>query len=1001
MFKKLTLFMMMLSLSGLPLFAQSSIVPYNPDRSADLFIDEALRDPTVENSFPIPDDAAFDELLAQTKAWRSELPKTSGIRRVELLVKLYQAHASFSYFLEDVRAGRIVVKRRYTNIPARLANHQRAIKAAAAQVLRFSRNAKITAQANYHLLSLQYLNTNIKSSSVAQLLKLKPKLNSYLRRRVDFLNGSHLIMYKNSNKGRSILRSVITSLPVEASAGARLILARSYAGLTKDYRRSGKLSTRYKSYTQTVSNNANRLSASDRSAVLSHLTLIWRTAEPRSSWSKTPFSLKHFEGISLTTALVEKAAIEDMKKKRYDRALSKYRALATVSKGSAIEERLDMRIIDLYRKSYQTKSDTQKIQAVFVSYEKKYQSKGKASTARSIRGQHQSLVMQKVAAAKGSRVSKNSRTEAIKTAYRYLQISTNAAEKIKYELDIASLYDLNKDYSKAVAVYLGIEQKVEASQKIKYLSLAINTQKKASAWPLQAPWNGIKKGHTADRTKLLALITRKYQQTGHWREVAHMGLLQINLGQIETAFELFNKQINSAPKASEARYASGLMVAAFQGAKNWDSLESLSRMLLQKRVQPLFKGRSYNPYMLLAEALFEGGKAAFAKSQWAKSAEKLKEFIASYKKDPRRKEGMFVLGQAFHNNANHPESIETYIALVKEYPANPYEKKALLLGGSWALPMAYEEQTIFFYQRFVNRYSSDKKALEVRPLLKELYIGRQLYGDAARIMENEISDRRLLKKDRIEQSLNVMQTEEKFGEIKFAMRGADAVRRLAPNDADAMTEVLAFETRVAASRKDYKKLRAIEKALTSMTINSRDHSEALAQVRFILAETSIKATKNEFFNLELTDPSSIIKKQMGLFQSMKKTFDNVCDAGVSSYCGPAMIMLSQATKYTLDAIENITIPQTLDEKTVDRFETSKFNHVNYLDQVASKAIDQALGLSEDGETTPDWSREIRWDVASDWNFEQTANHAGNGYVQWSADQVAAESNGFELDVGGL
>ena len=52
---------------------------------------------------------------------------------------------------------------------------------------------------------------------------------------------------------------------------------------------------------------------------------------------------------------------------------------------------------------------------------------------------------------------------------------------------------------------------------------------------------------------------------------------------------------------------------------------------------------------------------------------------------------------------------------------------------------------------------------------------------------------------------------------------------------------------------------------------------------------------------------------------MKSTFDNVCDAGISSYCGPAMVMLSQATKYTLDAIEDITIPQTLDEKTVDRF----------------------------------------------------------------------------------
>ena len=74
-----------------------------------------------------------------------------------------------------------------------------------------------------------------------------------------------------------------------------------------------------------------------------------------------------------------------------------------------------------------------------------------------------------------------------------------------------------------------------------------------------------------------------------------------------------------------------------------------------------------------------------------------------------------MLAQAYHNDAKHPESIESLIVLVNEYPGNKYEKTALLMGGEWTIPMAYEEQTIFFYQRFVNRYSRDKKVLGRSP----------------------------------------------------------------------------------------------------------------------------------------------------------------------------------------------------------------------------------------------------------------------------------------------
>ena len=130
---------------------------------------------------------------------------------------------------------------------------------------------------------------------------------------------------------------------------------------------------------------------------------------------------------------------------------------------------------------------------------------------------------------------------------------------------------------------------------------------------------------------------------------------------------------------------------------------------------------------------------------------------------------------------------------------------------------------------------------------------------------------------------------------------------------------------------------------------------------------------------------------------VKKKFEGVCNIGESSFCAPAMMMLSDTTKNTLIAIEDITIPQTLDEKVVSQFEERKLSIVAYLDQVAREADTKALGISEEGQTTPDWSREVQWTNDEQINFDQTNSSSGNGFVQWApVSEQAQESFGSDL-----
>jgi hypothetical protein len=94
-----------------------------------------------------------------------------------------------------------------------------------------------------------------------------------------------------------------------------------------------------------------------------------------------------------------------------------------------------------------------------------------------------------------------------------------------------------------------------------------------------------------------------------------------------------------------------------------------------------------------------------------------------------------------------------------------------------------------------------------------------------------------------------------------------------------------------------------------------------------------------------------------------------------------MLRLSETTRNSLTAIEPLSIAQTLDEATVQKFEQQKLAVINVITQTASQADVIALGISEKGDTTPVASQEISVN-SSDGNLDRNQGAIGNGYIQW-------------------
>lgn len=974
-----------------PLMADfQPLIPMNYSANDIPMLEKALQDPGLDKQL-LTDDLYFEQTFQEVKALQAELRSMRGPRRVEILKNLYVNYVTMSYFFEDLRAGRLTSQTNYDPIDSKVVKTRKITKYYAQQFAKFTKNPRLKAEALYHALTSQYLLGQNRSQVVRSLASLKDKLDGYLTRRVNLLIGIEKLKggRRNRQEGKRLLRSIMKSLPLSGGIAARLALARMEAGLSGQGQKVRRADKAYRYWLHHATYRSRNQSKLDRSEVLAFSLAVWRRAETgKSSWQKPPFRLKYFGDLDLANAIVERAALAAASERQYQTAARRYQALSRKYQGSGMMGRIDRRILKIQELKSTRKGQPYPYQQALLKYSRKYQDSSfnralGQQMVEEINRSHEQLVERVLQKGQHRNQRRAYRKQAIQVAQTYLQTQKNSAKELHIKEQIADIHVLLGQHRPAVALYLELKNKHQDQQSFRFLNLAINSQSKLANWPMKPVWRQIKKGESRERQTLATMYTEKFQQTQNWNDLANLGLLWLNLGKHDKAFSLWSAHLQKQPAGPQAQRAAGYMMVSYRQAKQWQSLEDVTRLSLQTRLTPIHRNRPMNAMEFLANALFYVGKELFDQQQWAGSVSKLKEFTTTFTKDKRRPEGMFFLAQGYHNNANHPESIETIMSLVNEYPTSRFIREALVLGGQWSIPMAYEEQTIFFYQKFIDRFSSDKRTPKIREKLVDLYMGRDLYGHAARVYKAHSQDPKVDRQTQVKAALAVMNIEERFGETKYARWGAQRVKKIGSDSPATLAQVYGFETRVAAKKGDLKTVRRLERQLEGLPLSEPEVVQALAQVRFILAEKEATTTKNEFFNLALKSPRKTLEKQFGLFVNVQKAYESVCEAGNSSYCAPAMMRLSETTQNTLDAIEEISIAQTLGAKQVEKFEKRKLGIVSYLAEVAAKADNRALGMSADGKTTPDWSREIMWVNSNEWNFDETQPTSGNGYVQWA------------------
>jgi TolA-binding protein len=967
-----------LSLSATIAFAAdfSPIIPL-PSSGSDLpLLDLALRDPELA-SRRLTDDIYVQRTLEEVDAQTRELSLAKGSRRLELLSDLYKNHALLAYFFEDMKAGRLTaVQGNYGSPEQKLGEARAAVIRYATDFARESKERR--AHAIYHAMVAKYLNGQTRKPDA--LLKISKQLSKGLQARVEFMVAAARAQ-RNDTEAKQDIARVSNRLGSAGIVAGNLLLARAEAARNNEA---------YRTHLNRATASTKSLARRDREKVLAYAVNIWRREEgSRADWSKAPLNMKINRDTDVAKAVTERSALQASTRGKLTPALRYYRGMIEVSKGSSRLTQVTDRILDLEAAQYASSKNVKPYQKALISFQQMYetggilgqnQDAGKAA-AEKVRLRHRNLISQMIAQGKNPSSDRKTKANAIAAANVYLDGQAVENEKVPLRTDIGRLYALNDQHAEAVRVFMALKTESQAAQAQQYLLLAMQSQRVLAKWSEKAPWSGVSKEAPQSRQVLAQMYEERLQTTGSWDDLAHLGLLYVSLNQATKAYGIWTAALQKNTQGPHAQLAAGMMLETYKKARQWQNLENIARLAIKAQLIPVHQNQRLDAVALLGDALFEGGKEHFAATRWENASQKLAEFIKSYRSDFRRPEGMFILGKAYHNDEKHPQSVETIFALVNEYPASRFDHDALLLGGSWAIPMAWEEQTIFFYQRFVDRYARDSKAPQIRMTLVDLYMGRELYGNAVRVHAAHVADDQVSRQEQIKSALAVMHIEERYGEARHAYWGVAKARELSGNNPAVLADVLAFEARQAAAKNDYTKLRQLEAQLSGLGIQSRSASEGLALTRFVLADKEAEETKQEIFNLEQTDPYKTLQAQYAVFLKTKASYEKVCAAGTSSYCGLAMLRLSETTRHSLSAIEDLSIPQTLEASIVQKFETQKLGIINVISQTAAQADVVALGISEKGDTLPVWSQEIVVN-SSEGNLDRSHGAIGNGYVQW-------------------
>ncbi|MCX6119405.1 MAG: hypothetical protein NT027_17850, partial [Proteobacteria bacterium] len=688
------------------------------------------------------------------------------------------------------------------------------------------------------------------------------------------------------------------------------------------------------------------------------------------------------------------ALIELNQRANFAKSVKLYENLSKELLGSRQGGAIDLRILEICKTQYQKNGLPTIYQRNLIKFLDRYKDSaflGQENIANTQRiyafGQrmHMDLVQHQVKLGLAKKTSRDQRKLSISVIDAYLELDTQAQERVALIQNRGEIQYLGEDHNGAVSTFAGLASGKDIERtKVNVSDVwrkAIRSQNILAKWPSSAPWTGAVTGFQTQREVLLGFYSH-LSKDATWAIWSHIGLLHYNLGRTDEAYKVLGDYLSKAPNGVDASYASGLLAHDFMSGKFWQRSEDLGRLMQRSSLTGRYGKNTYKGRDVLGISLLEGGLEKYSGSDFKTAVLKLNEFVKGWSDHNRYDQGYYHLAMAYHGGQNYKYALDTMVEFCKTFQKSKYRRDALVNGGSWSTSMAWEDHVMYFYEAHAREFPDDAQVLNSLDVLANLYMGREHYDAATRIMLIQLSQRKLGQDVKIDIARRLLDVNERQGSPESSERVANMTLKSFSDVPAIKATALSMKARIKAND-DSGKILSVAKDLLSMDSSDKTVSEAQAEVRFLIAESlSRGAFDKQIFSLESRNPLNDLNKFYALYDKIRIQYESACSVPGSSWCGPAMHRLARISDEFVESVSPLEIPQTLEPSLVQSFNLRKKSIIETAERKVILADERSLVEAKAGATNPDWTGAILWQNSAEWQSDRVTGEAGNGFVQW-------------------
>lgn len=803
------------------------------------------------------------------------------------------------------------------------------------------------------------------SDGISDLIPLRDQLASEkeLAANIDLLVGYSLsISPSTSRQGFSYMNQAANQISNYGRIAEKLTEAYVDQGLDADGNPTGTVKSGADTKLTYAAQVAKGMPPGIQHLIMNTVIYIWTHASANQNQKAPSYLIEGFSGLIPVEALREQEALSQLKTKNYKAAAVLYRTIANSFSNSELSPKIDNRIWDIELLSFQKTGQLTELESAFMSFRERYKDHktsggNEVASLANFAESYRKILDQVLTASLAPNASATQKSSSILAVLRYLKIESDRQLSYPLKAKLALLYRAMNNYKEAVDTYLDIVKE----QPTKNYLLAIEAQSKLANWPTQASFDKPAPGEEAERIKLLGIydILSQLKNSEDWFMLAHIGLLNRAIGKNKKAEEIWLKALKTNLNTRLSLEAGGLLLSEFNAEKRWEDLIDLTHIFMIKKMTPIVKSKQQNIMPWLSDGLYNAGLIDLQAQNFPRSVKHFEEFIQLFPNDSRIAAASYSLAFAYKGLGKMGSALNISKTIIEKYNRFPLRPKVMLQAAEWAAADKNTwEYAFYFYTKYLSEFKNEKNIPEIRNTLAELYLKRKLYGWAARLYKEQSLANNVSREAQLAAALKYLDIEEQYGEPKDAYAGAIRITQLVGAKDQAIQHAYAFMGRYVTNNKDLKGMGEMEPKLLPFLKTSKEIQETIGFMRFRRAELLTKPIIYTENNLLIKDPEAIVKKYFDVFESEKQLYLKVCQIGISTYCAPAMFRLTVVAKQGLEALEKISIAETLGSNRTNSFKVYKQLHISKVQKAQKEFIDQALKLAKAGTSTPIWKDEI-------------------------------------------